>query len=270
MSQNFYNSPSGDAEFVAALLNSAAVLPADIRSCNRVATSRRFAVYRNNVTVALIDALADCYPVVNALVGEDFFRAMAREFARLHAPPSPVMAEYGGDLADFIKTFAPAATLPYLSDIARLEWQRVLAWNAADATTLTAKDLSPLLSNPAQLIRTSWHFHPSLLLVESSFATVSLWLAHQHANSSQIRASLDRLDLLQAESALVMRQNLNVVVLKIQPAQAAFVTALQSGKNLGNAVNDGLTLSEHFDLAEIFGLLVQSDALCDYQVLNEP
>jgi len=270
MSQNFYDSFSGDAEFAAALLNSAAVLPADIRSCNRVATSRRFAIYRNNVTVALIDALADCYPVVNALVGEEFFRAMAREFARLHAPRSPIMAEYGGDLADFIKTFAPAATLPYLSDIARLEWQRVLAWNAADATTLTAKDLTPLLSNPAQLIRTSWHFHPSLSLLESCFATVSLWLAHQHASSYQIRASLDRLDFLQAESALVLRLHQNVVVLKIQPAQAVFVAALQSGKTLGSAVDEGLQLSAHFDLAEIFGLLVQSEVLCDYHLLNEP
>jgi hypothetical protein len=259
MSQNFFNS---------ALLNSAAALPADIRACNRVATSRRFAIYRNNVMVTLIDALADCYPVVNALVGEEFFRTMAREFAGHHFPSSPIMAEYGNGFAEFIETFAPAATLPYLSDMARLEWQRVIAWNAADVTTLTAKDLTQLLSTPTKLIQTSWCFHPSLSLVESSFATVSLWLAHQHANSSQIRASLDRLDLLHAESALVMRQNLNVVVLKIQPAQAAFVAALQSGKNLGNAVNDGLTLSEHFDLAEIFGLLVQSGALCDYQVIN--
>jgi len=269
MSQNFYDNFSGDAEFAAALLNSAATLPTDIRNCNRVAASRRFAIYRNNVKVALIDALADCYPVVNALVGEDFFRAMAREFAHRNTPRSPIMAEYGGGLADFIESFAPASTLPYLSDVARLEWQRVLAWNAADAVALTAKDLTPLLSNPNRLIRTSWHFHPSFSMVESSFATVSLWLAHEHADSSQLRASLACIDLLKAEAALVLRQHLNVVVLKIQPAQAAFVAALQSGRTLGNAVEEALHLSAHFDIAEIFGLLVQSDALCDYHVLNE-
>jgi uncharacterized membrane protein YphA (DoxX/SURF4 family) len=175
MSQNFFNSASDDAEFAAALLNSAAALPADIRACNRVATSRRFAIYRNNVMVTLIDALADCYPVVNALVGEEFFRTMAREFAGHHFPSSPIMAEYGNGFAEFIETFAPAATLPYLSDMARLEWQRV----SASAIDLFRDEyrlpfVPPEIAAPMAAI--SEHIFAALLLIglASRFAALAL------------------------------------------------------------------------------------------------
>jgi hypothetical protein len=66
--------------------------------------ARRFAVYRNNVVVSLIDALADTFPVTQELVGEDFFRAMAGVFVR-HAPPtSALLAEYGEGFSGFHRT----------------------------------------------------------------------------------------------------------------------------------------------------------------------
>ena len=92
------------------------------------------------------------------------------------------MAEYGSGFDEFISAFPAAVTLPYLPDVARLEWQRVIAWHAADAPSLTAADVARLLSDPYVLMRTHWQFHPSLALVESHFAIVSIWQAHQQAD----------------------------------------------------------------------------------------
>ncbi len=42
------------------------------------ALNRRFAVYRNNVAASLIEAMVQRFPAVCAIVGDEFFRAMAR------------------------------------------------------------------------------------------------------------------------------------------------------------------------------------------------
>ena len=70
------------ANFAAALLDPAAPCPSGLVTWNGSDAAQRFGVYRNNVTVSLIDAVADTFPVVQQLVGADFFRAMAGAFVR--------------------------------------------------------------------------------------------------------------------------------------------------------------------------------------------
>jgi Putative DNA-binding domain len=167
--------------FAAALLDPAAPLPEDVVTRTGADATRRFGVYRNNVIVSLIDALADSYTVVAALVGDEFFRSMAREFARQHPLRSPIMANYGDDFAEFIARFVPAATLPYLADLARLEWQRVVSWHAADEPSLGSSDIESLLSDPIALANTRWHFHPSVALIDSA------WVGPRNRSSAQPR-----------------------------------------------------------------------------------
>lgn len=68
--------------FSQALLNPELPCPSDLKAWNQSDPTQRFAVYRNNVIVSLCDALASTFPVVQALVGEDFFHTMARDFVR--------------------------------------------------------------------------------------------------------------------------------------------------------------------------------------------
>ncbi|MBL8587921.1 MAG: putative DNA-binding domain-containing protein, partial [Methylobacteriaceae bacterium] len=107
--------------FAAALLSPGAPAPPGLTTWNGSDPARRFAVYRNNVVVSLIEALSGAFPVTRELVGEEFFRAMAREFALGHPPRSPVMARFGEELPGFIAAFAPARELPWLADVAALE-----------------------------------------------------------------------------------------------------------------------------------------------------
>ena len=252
--------------FAAALLDPAAALPEDVITRTGADAARRFGVYRNNVIVSLIDALTDSYTVVGALVGDDFFRAMAREFARLHPPRSPVMANYGDDFAEFIAGFAPAGTLPYLADVARLEWQRVVSWHAADEPSLGSIDIESLLSDPIALANTRWHFHPSVALIDSPFAIVSLWSAHQHGSAREIGTALSHVAPIQPESALVLREELDVLILSLAAAEAAFVRALLAHRSLAQAVEEAETGRPKFDLALLMGMLLRSGALVKFDV----
>ena len=121
---------TAQSDFAAALLDPDVAAPDGLVAWNGSDPAHRFAVYRNNVTSALSDVLADSFPVTQQLVGEAFFRALAQVFVRAHPPRTRVLAHYGHELPEFVAQFPPAAGLPYLADVARLEWQRLQALHA--------------------------------------------------------------------------------------------------------------------------------------------
>src|SRR5688572_20813276 len=107
------------AEFAAALLDRGQPPPEGVVGPHRRAAPRRFAVYRNNVASALINAVSGVFPATRRIVGEEFFRAMARAYVLAEPPATPVLLGYGETFPDFVAKFAPAASLPYLPDVAR-------------------------------------------------------------------------------------------------------------------------------------------------------
>ena len=149
------------AEFAAALLDAERPVPAGLCAWNGSDPARRFAVYRNNVIVSLVGALADTFPVLRQLVGDEFFDAMAGLYVRAHPPTSPVLAHYGEGLADWLAAFDPARALPYLSDMARLERARIAACHAGDAQPLAAEAIAARLADPASLPGARPTLHPS-------------------------------------------------------------------------------------------------------------
>jgi hypothetical protein len=91
--------------FAAALIDPARTTPSLVAGPNGKAAVRRYNVYRNNVTVSLIDALAAVYPAVQRITGVEFFRAMARFHVRASPPTSPLLFDYGRDFPAFIETY---------------------------------------------------------------------------------------------------------------------------------------------------------------------
>jgi hypothetical protein len=247
------------AEFAAALLDAERSLPQGLRTSNGTDPAPRFAVHRNNVVVSLVQALADGFPVVHQLVGDEFFTAMARIYVCTNPPRSPVLAEYGDGLADWIADFEPAAPLPYLADMARLERARVRAFHAADATPLSAEALTGHLAAPQQLAQARLALHPSLAVVRSAWAVASLWAAHQ----SDDPAAIGSVDLSRAEDALVLRQGDDVLVLPVHSNTAGFIAALASGCPLGEAAASTWVpdSDDPLDLASSLALLIRHGAL---------
>ena len=246
------------ADFADALLATDGGCPPWLTTWNGSAPEKRFAVYRNNVVVGLIDALADSFPVTQALVGEEFFRAMAREFVRATPPRSPVLALYGDGFGDFIADFPPVAGLAYLADLARLEYLRVLAFHAADASPLTQEALGGVLADEAALPLARFALHPSLFVLASAHAVVSLWAAHQAESDARQLAGLDT---TRAESALVCRRELAVEVFRIESGTADFITALTHGSAFGAAAKQASARDAGFDLAATLALLLRAGAI---------
>ena len=116
------------AAFSAALLEPDRETPALVSGPSGKAAARRYNVYRNNVTVSLIGALAAVYPAVQRITGVEFFRAMARFHIRATPPTSPLLFEYGRDFPAFIERYDYAQGMPWLAEVRNLRPSLVALW----------------------------------------------------------------------------------------------------------------------------------------------
>lgn len=240
------------ATFAAALLDATQPIPQALRTWNGSDPARRFAVYRNNVVVSLVDALADGFPVTAQLVGDEFFSAMAREFVRCNPPASPMLFEYGANFGAFIRNFAPAATVPYLGDVARLEHAITQSLHAADAQPIDPDAFRPLLAEPERLPALRFHLHPALGVVRCRYAAASIWAAHQGTGA------LEAVEWSAGEDVLVMRPDSEPELRILPPGGADFILALARKLPLGAAMGLAMSKTPAFDPQSGFGLLVSA------------
>ena len=126
---------------------------------------KRFAVYRNNVTVSLIDAPEAGFPVVVKLIGAENFRNIAREYLRKEPPVSPLIMLYGAGFPAFLASFPPLAKYAYLPDVARLEYALRESYHAADHTPVAPEALGQIA--PDALSQLRFTLAPSLRLLAS-------------------------------------------------------------------------------------------------------
>lgn len=240
-------------DLAAALFDAERRPPASLKSHSGEQIDARFAVYRRNVNASLIQVVEQRYPVVARLVGEGFFRAMAARFVTATPPRSPALVTYGGDFPAYIESFAPAADLPYLADVARLEWLQHEAYHAADAEPATTAELASL---PAErLADVRFAFHPSLRLLSSPFPVIAIWRTNTHD------AEVAAVDLARGgEDALIVRPRLEVEINRLPAGVHGFVSDLME-LTLGSAAERARSRNVEFDLQSALSGLVASGAI---------
>ncbi|THD46013.1 MAG: DUF2063 domain-containing protein [Bradyrhizobium sp.] len=188
---------------------------------------RRFAVYRNNVAVALIGALEARYPVIRRLVGDDFFRGMAGAYVAGEKPRTPALMHYGANFAAFVARFPPAQELAYLADVARLENAWVEAYHAAEAECLRLDALAGVAPEALEALR--FAPHPAARLLRFDHPAASIWAANQTGGDAHAPA------VWQGEEALITRPEAEVAVRILPAGGFAFAESLFAGATLGEA-----------------------------------
>jgi uncharacterized protein len=231
------------SDFAAALLDPghaagllAALANADPRLLDRLA------LYRGNVTAAREKALANAYPVVRALVGEEFFAGLARAYGHAHPSRSGDLNVFGERFAAFVAAFEHARSLPYLADVAALEWSVHRAHYAADADPLARDRLGTLAAD--RLLGTRFSLHPACAWIGSAFPVASIWRAHQPGATVALPDSVER-----REFALVVRPRWRVDVLASSAGEIAALEQLRQGADMGCAIGAALDAEPRFDFA---------------------
>lgn len=221
--------------------------------------TRRFAVYRNNVTVSLVDALASIFPTVQNLVGEDFFRAMARLYVTAYPPTSPLLFTYGETFPAFLETFPPAADLPFLADVARVERLWLDAFHSADAAPLDPAALAHV--PPEELATVRFQPHPATRIARLNHAAGTI------SSNDRAGLSLEGVNPMSPESVLVTRPAFEVGIEILPAGGATFLETLLTDGTLGEAFV--AAEPEGADIPALLGLTLTSGAFASIRTHHE-
>ena len=212
-----------------------------------------FAVYRNTVMKACIDALQANYPAVARLVGEEWFRAAAAVFVREQPPAQPTLLFYGAGFADFLTAFEPAIELPYLPAVARLDRLWAEAHAAHDEQALTADSLAVLAPEALAAARVRPHA-----------AARWAWCPEHPAGTlwRRNRTDLDECGAIdwRGEGALLTRAHDAVHSTALDAAGCAFLDACAAGSTLAAAAQAALGTDERADIAGLLAKLLAAGA----------
>lgn len=227
-------------EFAPGLFDPTINAPADIVAPRGKGVVNRYNVYRNNVTVSLIDALAAIYPAVQRITGVDFFRAMARFHVRAMPPQSPLLFEYGRAFPSFIESYEYARDMPWLADTARIERAWLDAYHAADAAPLSAQAFAAF--DAGSLAQLRFVAHPAARIVRSRYPAVAIFAMNRKDGP------IEPLHASDAQDALITRPGQDVIVSQLPDGGAAFLLALMAESTLAEAVEAALNENECFDI----------------------
>jgi hypothetical protein len=239
-------------EFARSLLNADLAPPAALLTPAGAYPERRFGVYRNNVVAGLVRALESRFPVVARLVGQEFFRAMAQLYVTEDPPRSPILFRYGSSFPVFIESFAPAAGIPYLADVARLELLRGRAYHAADAPPLSPDVFATLDAD--ELGTTGLRFRPSVEFLSSRYPVVSIWRTHQGGGDPRVSS-------FEPEAALVVRPVMDVEVHLLPRGGYPFLTALAQGASFSRAAAVATAEVPGFHAVKNLAVLIEAGAV---------
>ena len=241
--------PDAQRLFFAALLDrehSAALLPL-LRQGHGPSAAQRLQIYRNNLFEGLSDALRAVFPVLAQLVGDDFFRPLARRFIAAHPLRAAHLQGFGRELPAFLAGLPMAADWPYLADVAALEWAWHEVYHEADVAVLRPEHLAQVPT--ARQLDLRLALVPAARLVASPYPVLRIWQAHQGDADPAFTVSLDDGGV----RLLLLRRALEIEFVLLTEAEQTWLAALASGKTLAEATLAALDADAGFDLAAILG-----------------
>ena len=237
---------------VLAALRHAGAAPAAatlLRDGRGVAAVQRLQVYRRNMEAALVGALVAVHPVVTRLVGAGFFHQLARGYARTHASHEGNLHAFGDRLAAYLRAEPSVSALPWLGDVAALEWAIHEVYHEANAAPLDPAALAAV--PPALQAGLRLQLQPATRFIASPWPVLAIWKANQaEAPEDVAPVSLDAggVRLLVARDA-----EGDVEFRLLDAAEAFWLEALARGKALGLAVAAALAVDPAFDFGAALG-----------------
>ena len=257
--------PDLQSRFVARLFaNNAAVADsatddALIRG-GKLSPSKRLAIYRHNVFATLTGALRDLYPVTESILGAPFFSHLATQFICATPSPSGDLNMFGREWPDFLAACAKTDNLPYLHDVASLEWAWHMAFHAAESPRFQLSKLASVPSEQHATLR--FTLHPSVLLIASPFPIVRIWEVNQPDYVDEVAINWE----VPGDFALVARDDVEIKIHSISHANFEFLRAIQSDASFEMAAEKAFKVDVDFDLQGSLLAAIQSNVIVDLRL----
>jgi len=240
-----------------------------IRDCESDAATAvdahaRLAIYRNNLREGFRKALALEFPVIERLVGEDYFRQLALSFQAEHPSHAGDLHHIGEPFAQFLQQRFEHTQYAYLPDVASLEWAYQQSLVSADASSFDPAALGEIPYEDYGQLR--FTLHPACGLVRSPYPVVRIWAVNQPGEAHD-----EVVDLSSGPDFVLLRRAAQgVEIRRIAAADFALLDAFSQGATLANALETAYALDPDFDLGEALRRCIGLDVITGTQPIPSP
>lgn len=206
----------------------------NISEPGELSASAHFEIYRASIFGGLLKSLTEIYPVCKALVGDRFFDAMALTHIRRSPSRQHDLNLYGEDFPVFVLVYPPVSGLPYLSDMAQLEWAWHRAYWAADHERLTPDLIANIQEERhGELV---FRLPPSATLLESDYPLLHI----RHLALDETEDEILDLDQESEVKLIIWREELELRMASLTDDEWRLLCVLRQGRPFGEVCG-------HFD-----------------------
>lgn len=222
-----------------------------------IATDIRMEVYRNNVFGNFSSVLGMVYPVIQKLVGDDFFDNLCIQYRNKHPSPSGNLDDYGQQFAKMIGTLKDQHKLAYLKDVANLEWKFHRAYFSRNVADFPIAKFQKLKEE--ELSEVKFKLHPSCTLIASKFPIMSIWKSVDSQNK------LD-LNKLPKEFVLVERSRFDTHIQNLGEHEFLFLKHIKKGLNLYQIYEEISPKFDDFDIGSLMNKFISNGVIANYGI----
>lgn len=220
---------------------------------------RRLEIYRNSIFANYRSALTEIYPVVQRLVGADFFRQAVDAFIHKERSTSGDLHDWGEGFGAFLASYPGASALAYLPDVARLEWTVHRVFHAAESSPIAIETFATIA--PERWAGLRFALAPAARLLASRYPMVRIWEVNQPEFTGKQTVLLAE----GGERALVVRRAHTVQVERLGAGEFAMLAGLAAGRPLRQALESAAADAD-FDLGAFLRHHIPAGTLTDLQI----
>jgi hypothetical protein len=148
-----------------------------------VAPALGLSAYAGGYPVRLCEALADTFEAVARFAGEEGFAALAARYTAACPPACYNLNDVGRSLPAFLRADPLARALPFLPDLAELEWKIARAFHAELQPPADTTGLGALRAD--EWSRVTLALQPGVATVVSRWPLRTLWEARGDARAAR-------------------------------------------------------------------------------------
>ena len=199
-----------------------AAFKAHIINDKKVGVKKRLGIYYDGYRLRIIEALANAYPILKALLGDEVFNRTARSYIEQYPSTYRNMRWVGDQMQTHLQKALPQHAVA--AEMAAFEWALSLAFDAEDVPSITLQDLA--LIPPENWADLKFVFHPSLRMLQLQWNVLPIWAA-LNGEETPPKAAKKKV------SCLIWRMNLNAHYRSLDAAEHAALQSAIAGASFG-------------------------------------
>ena len=242
------------------LTNEKTLLAKDIDT-KSISASGLMGIYQNSAIGNIINSMKLTYPVIEKLVGEQFFRATCRKFILSHWPKTANMDDYGGEFSDFLSEFEHVKQLTYLEDIARLEWLFHQSTLANDAAVTDWTLLAKVAEN--EVLNLKFTLAPAVSLIRSHFPVDKIWQMNQINNTEEVTLDFDDNEMF----LLLYRNDLKIEMLAITAEEFLLLKSFHLGLSFEKAIENATKFDVNLSIDDMIKIHIELGVISGFLTL---